>query len=110
MRAIRASTSVDEYPGILAEHEKKWLEKFIQGINRYISAHAKKLPVEFSFLEYRPGPFSPNDIMSICLALAWDSSLAARIDPMMTRILSAFGQGPGDGALAYGPCCVYRIC
>ena len=92
MRTVKASVRIKEYPGTLAEHEKKWLEKFTQGINKYISAHAKKLPVEFSFLEYRPEPFSPDDIVSICLALAWDSSPAVRIDPVMTRILGRLGK------------------
>ena len=92
MRTVKGPIGIKEYPGTLAEHEKKWLEKFIQGINKYISAHAKKLPVEFSFLEYRPEPFAPADIMSICLALAWDSSPAVRIDPIMTRILGRLGK------------------
>jgi penicillin G amidase len=92
MRTVRASMRAKEYPGTLAEHEKRWLEKFVQGINRYIAAHAKKLPVEFSFLDYRPEPFSTEDIMSICLAFAWDSSPAVRIDPIMTRILGRLGK------------------
>lgn len=100
MRMVKASMRTEEYPGNLTEHEKKWLEKFVQGINKYISAHARKLPVEFSFLEYRPEPFSPDDIMSICLALAWDSSPAVRIDPIMIRILGRLGK---DRAMALWP-------
>jgi penicillin G amidase len=92
MRAIKVSTRVKEYPGNLRENEKKWLESFVNGINRYVSVHEKKLPVEFSFLEYRPEPFSPNDIGDICLAFAWDSSSAVRIDPIMTQILARLGK------------------
>jgi len=92
MRALRASIRPQEYPGNFSESEKRWLDNFIQGVNKYISAHAKKPPVEFSLLEYRPSLFSADDIMSICLALAWESSPAVRVDPILTRVLGRLGR------------------
>ncbi len=71
--------------------EQKWTEGFIHGINKYISLHANKLPVEFSLLEYRPEPFVPADIQSIILALSVESSQAFKIDPVITRLISKLG-------------------
>lgn len=76
----------------LGERERTWLHKFVTGINRYIATHTKKRPVEFSFLEYQPLPFTPEDVMSIVLGLAWESSYASRVDPLMTRILGHLGR------------------
>lgn len=76
----------------LTDLEINWLSKFVQGINRYISTHEGKLPVEFSILEYTPEFFAKEDVLSILDALAWDSSLALRIDPLMTSMLGRLGK------------------
>ena len=97
MRAGRLAQDARER---LGEPERRWLEKFVQGINKYISAHARKLPVEFSLLDYRPAPFSPQDVTSILAALAWESSVAARVDPILTRLVTRLGK---DRALQLFP-------
>ncbi len=84
----------------LGERERRWLEHFVRGINTYLVTHAQKPPVEFSLLEYRPRPFTPDDVMSIVLALAWYSSPGARIDPVMTSLLGKLGK---DRALELFP-------
>lgn len=76
----------------LGKRERKWVEHFVRGINAYLGSHARKPPVEFSLLEYRPRPFTPDDVMSISLALAWYSSPGARIDPVMTSLLATLGK------------------
>jgi len=108
MRTVGAGADADVYPGRLGEPDRKWLEEFVKGINRYISSHSGKLPVEFSFLEYRPDPFSPKDIMAIFSAMAWESSLASRVDPVMTSLLCRLGNKrarllfPTDPAVSSG--------
>ncbi|MBI5250672.1 MAG: penicillin acylase family protein [Desulfomonile tiedjei] len=80
------------YPGNLGQRERVWIEKFVQGINKYMSSHAGKLPVEFSLLEYRPATFSPDDVFSVLHGLAWESSIAARMDPVMCKALGRLGK------------------
>ena len=100
MRTVRAGRLAEDARERLGESERRWLEKFVQGINKYISAHARKLPVEFSLLDYRPAPFSPQDVSSILAALAWESSVAARVDPILTRLVARLGK---DRALQLFP-------
>ena len=100
IRMVRAGTKQDDYLSSLDEKERRWLDQFVQGINRYIVSRSEKLPVEFSLLEYRPALFSAEDVASICSAVAWESSVAARVDPVMTRILGRLGK---DRALALFP-------
>jgi penicillin amidase len=92
MRTVRTSLKEHENQKKLSDRENRWLDKFIQGINRYISSHAGKLPVEFSLLEYSPLPFSQDDVMSILYALAWETSAAPRVDPVMSRIMGRLGK------------------
>jgi penicillin G amidase len=100
MRTVRAGRTTGDARERYGEREHRWLEKFVQGINKYISAHARKLPVEFSLLDYRPEPFSPQDVSSILTALAWESSVAARVDPILTRLVARLGK---DRALLLFP-------
>ena len=101
MRTVRAGRLAEDARERLGERERRWLEKFVQGINKYISAHARKLPVEFSLLDYRPAPFSPQDVSSILAGLAWESSVAARVDPILTRLVARLGKDRALTALSY---------
>jgi len=53
MRMVRAGRPPDDYLSSLDERERRWLDQFVQGINRYIASRSEKLPVEFSLLEYQ---------------------------------------------------------
>jgi len=92
MRTVAAGGLQGGRAARLGERERRWLHRFVRGINTYISTHAGKLPVEFSLLEYRPEPFSEEDVLGIFLAPAWESSPASRVDPTMTRILGRLGK------------------
>jgi penicillin amidase len=103
MRTVKAGAVGDEYPDALGKRERAWLEKFFQGVNKYITSHRTKLPVEFSLLEYHPEPFVPADANSILYALAWQSSIAERVDPAMSLIVSRLGKEKGVELLPTDP-------
>jgi len=100
MRTVRAGRAKADLSADLGERERVWLDRFVAGINAYISTHAAKRPIEFSLLEYQPEPFTRNDVLGICVALAWESSIAQRVDPVLTRILGKLGK---DRALELFP-------
>jgi len=85
---VRGKSAIDR----MGPRERTWLDRFVLGINRYLSSHGKSLPVEFSLLEYKPAPFSPEDVQSILLAVASASSPAFRVDPLMIRIMERLGK------------------
>ncbi len=107
MRTLRAGTKNPDYSAVLNEREQMWLDHFVQGVNRYIVSRAAKPPVEFSLLEYRPALFSAEDVKSICVALAWESSLAGRIDPLMTRIFAKLGKDRAQLLFPSDPACFH---
>jgi penicillin amidase len=92
MRTVAAGKRDVYRASRLGERERSWVEHFVRGMNTYIANHSMKPPVEFSLLAYRPRPFSADDIMSIVLALAWHSSPAMRVDPVMTSIMGKLGK------------------
>ncbi len=108
VRTIRAGTEGERQAIELDERGKRWLACFVKGVNRFITRHSGKLPVEFSFLEYRPDLFTPEDVLDICQILAWESSPAHRIDPVLTSVLGRLGPDraraffPGDPAAPVG--------
>jgi penicillin amidase len=91
MRIASAGRQNQESADKLNEPQRVWIESFVRGINLYLARHSGKLPVEFSLLEYRPEPFSVDDVLGIFLALAKESSPAFRVDPVMVRILGRVG-------------------
>jgi penicillin G amidase len=111
MRTLTAGAPSQDYAAVLNDREQKWLDGFVQGVNTYILSRSVKPPVEFSLLEYRPALFSADDVKAICLALAWESSLAGRVDPLMTRIFARIGKdrtrllSPSDPACFPGAVC-----
>ncbi len=109
MRTLRAGAQNQDYSAVLNEREQRWLDHFVQGVNRYIVSRAAKPPVEFSLLEYRPALFSAEDVKSICFALAWESSLAGRIDPLMTRIFARLGKDRAELLLPSDPACFHGM-
>ncbi len=103
-RTLRAGMAEKRPPDQTTARQNLWLEHFVRGINRFISTHAGKLPVEFSILEYRPEPFTVEDVNGILMAMAIESSAALRIDPLLARLSGRLGEDrvrplrPGDPA------------
>lgn len=74
------------------KEQRRWVAMFVKGINRYISSHYSKLPVEFSLLEYKPAPFTELDVIAITRALAWSGSPALKVDPAFVKIIAKLGK------------------
>ncbi|MEW6349569.1 MAG: penicillin acylase family protein [Thermodesulfobacteriota bacterium] len=103
-RTLRVAMADKRPADQTTERQNLWLDHFVRGVNRFISTHARKLPVEFSILEYRPEPFTVEDVHGILMAVATESSPALRIDPVLARLSGRLGEDriralrPGDPA------------
>ncbi len=103
MRTIRRSPGLVNELSRLDERESIWLDRFVQGINRFIENRKGKYPVEFSFFDYKPQSFSRKDVNSIICAVAWDSSVSGRLDPLLNRIAGRFGASVINDLLPLNP-------
>ncbi|MFC1836352.1 penicillin acylase family protein [Thermodesulfobacteriota bacterium] len=96
-------------PAVHDERQQRWIRNFVKGVNRYISGHSAKLPVEFSLLEYRPEPFKEQDVLGIFQAMALDSSAAFRVDPVLARILGKLGKKRAFELFPTDPAATHRL-
>jgi penicillin amidase len=103
MRTVASGGPKKDEAGQLDANQRKWLDQFVRGVNLYVAGHGGKLPVEFSLLEYQPEPFTIDDVLGIFLALAWESSPAAGVDPVMARIMGKLGRQRALELLPYDP-------
>lgn len=92
IRTVRVQKEAQSFRNRLDERQRLWLDRFIQGVNKYIARHSSKLPLEFSLLEYQPAAFTAEDVEHISAGLAWAASAGARIDPLMARVLGHVGK------------------
>jgi penicillin G amidase len=76
----------------LTGEDRAVFEAYARGVNRFIEAHCRRLPLEFAALGYRPRPWTPADSMLIVgymyatLTTTWPreinrSIVTARMDP-----------------------------
>ncbi len=65
----------------LPEQHVEILEAYSAGVNRYIETHLKSLPLEFRLLRYEPGPWRPEDSLTIAKGFAFflSTSLFTRL-------------------------------
>ena len=61
---------------LASEHERRLLNAYSQGVNRYIEQCGRKLPWEFRLLRYDPEPWRPEDSLVIGKGLAFFLSTA----------------------------------
>ncbi len=90
-RALSGGNNLKEEIERLQPSEKNFIDHFVQGINRYISQNYSKLPIEFSLLEYKPDPFTIEDVQSIARAFAVGCSPSLRIDPVAAQVFGRIG-------------------
>lgn len=66
----------------LDRQDRRWIDDYAKGVNRYVADHQDNLPVEFRLLMYKPRPWTGVDAMSVgtmmidMLDTHWDTKLA----------------------------------
>jgi penicillin G amidase len=55
-----------------APRDRSFFEAYARGVNAYISAHSKKLPIEFRILKYTPKPWLTEDSIVIANQMVKD--------------------------------------
>jgi penicillin amidase len=60
----------------LRDEERRRLEAYSEGVNRFIEQCGKRLPIEFRLLRYTPDPWRPEDTLTVSKGFAFLLSLA----------------------------------
>ena len=81
MRLIGIRRAALASAGMLSEEDRRRLEAYSDGVNRFIEQCGKRLPLEFRLLHYVPDPWRPEDTLTIGKGFAFLLSL-----PLFTRL------------------------
>jgi penicillin amidase len=67
------------------------LEAYAQGVNAYIEAHSKRLPLEFTILGADPGPWTPVDSLAWGKVMAYSLSGNYTSELLRARVIAELG-------------------
>jgi penicillin amidase len=108
MRLINVRDAALGSLDLCSERERRYLQAYSQGVNRYLEHCGRKLPWEFRLLRYDPEPWRPEDSLIIGKGLAFLLStalftrlnmiaLAAKLDGHQELLRSLCPSYPDDG-------------
>ncbi len=75
----------------LDPQSKMILESYSKGINFYLEKFNRRLPIEFSTLQYKPEPWTPEDCIAIGRLLAFNMSFSFWLDVTFGEIANKIG-------------------
>lgn len=73
----------------LSEQSKRWLEKYAQGINAYLTQIGNDLPMEFILMDFIPETWSPQDCMLQNRLMGWFLNFNWKADVLYWGLASA---------------------
>jgi penicillin amidase len=76
MRLIGIRQSAIESLTVLSDADRRRLDAYCDGVNRYIDERGRRLPLEFRLLRYMPDPWRAEDILTISKGFAFLLGLA----------------------------------
>lgn len=76
---------------VSSPQERARFEEYARGVNAYIAAHSRNLPLEFRILRYTPRPWKPEDSMLIAAQMIEDLSTSPRQALIREKVLAKLG-------------------
>lgn len=70
---------------------KSILSAYCSGVNSFIEANSKNLPLEFDILNYKPDLWKPEHSLMIIRLMGWELNLSWYADVMFGQIVKKFG-------------------
>ena len=75
----------------LPDKTKEILKYYSDGVNLFLNANRKKLPLEFDVLDYKPEAWEPEDCVSIVRLMGWELNISWFAEYNFINILNKFG-------------------
>ncbi len=90
-RTIGLSSRAENIYNALPQSTKEIIDSYTSGVNAFISANMKNLPMEFDMLNYKPELWSGDDCIKVLREKAWELNMSWYTDYMYGQIVSKFG-------------------
>jgi penicillin amidase len=75
----------------LPEHSKRILEAYARGVNAFIEQHSNNLPIEFTLLRFKPGPWHIADSILWSKMMGWNLGGNWETEVVRARIVAKLG-------------------
>jgi penicillin amidase len=75
----------------LPDKTKEILKYYSAGVNLFLIANRKKLPLEFDVLDYKPEEWKPEDCVSIVRLMGWELNISWFAEFNFINIINKFG-------------------
>jgi penicillin amidase len=75
----------------LPEHSKRILSAYAQGVNAYIERNRNNLPLEFTFLRFKPAPWQITDTIQWSKMMGWNLGGNWETEVIRARIVARLG-------------------
>ena len=76
---------------VLSAESRAIYQAYADGVNSYLEKNANRLPLEFTFLNYRPSSWEIGDCIAITRWFAWQSSNAWKTDATLGAVVEKIG-------------------
>src|SRR6266568_2522928 len=90
-RRLGMHRAADNAARQLPEHSKRILDAYAQGVNAYIERNQNKLPVEFTFLRFKPEPWRIEDSIQWSKVMGWNLGGNWETEVIRARIVAKLG-------------------
>ncbi len=91
MRAVNIDEISKRIYSAMDGESRSVIESFSKGVNLFIEKHSKNLPFEFSYLDYIPKKWEPEDCIAIYRLMALNLSIGFKSDLIMGEISDKIG-------------------
>ncbi len=91
LRTLGFGRVAREEEAAMSSEERETIGAYCAGINAFLADNARRLPLEFSLLRYRPRPWEPADLFAFGKVLALNLSMNWTIEIVRARIVAALG-------------------
>ncbi len=114
MRTIGFHRNAKKVAPRLDPETRRSIQKYLDGVNAYISGYGKEHPIEFRLAGIRPEPWEISDSLAILYFMSWNSSgnldteivaqaLVEKLGVEKARALFPLNINPDDPASGTGP-------
>ncbi|NOK62219.1 MAG: Acyl-homoserine lactone (AHL) acylase PvdQ [Chloroflexi bacterium AL-W] len=92
IRMLGFNRVVQQEEPLFSDETREAVEAYVQGVNTYIAQHARRLPIEFSILRFRPQVWRPVDILALGKYIALGLSENWPLEVLRAHMVTLVGE------------------
>jgi penicillin amidase len=91
IRVVNISGLADRQIELLGDEERNFFQRYLNGVNAYITEHSDEHPLVLKLMKKTPQPWVMKDIVALQYFQVWSSSVNWRQELMNQQLLDALG-------------------